>query len=330
MKATLEQLFTGLELSEEQACESLLQLTSGKLSDAEIAAFLTAYRMRIVSIAELRGFRSALMSQSVSVDLSDFNTIDIVGTGGDGKNTFNISTAACFVVAGAGYQVAKHGNYGSSSVSGSSHIFEYYGYQFTNKAEHLRRNIEEAGLCFLHAPLFHPALKQVASVRKKLAVPTLFNILGPIVNPSEPKHKVIGCNNYQTMNLYNQLLLTDNGNFITVHAVDGYDEVSLTGNSVIGTRSGVEIIKPESFGFSPVPKEALSAGKTIKDAAQLFLRVLKNESSEAQRQVVLANASLAIKCCNQNKSLMACLAEAEESLVGGRAYKVFQKLMNCQ
>ncbi|MFV0555393.1 MAG: anthranilate phosphoribosyltransferase [Mangrovibacterium sp.] len=327
MKTILEQLFTGLELSEEQAYESFLRIMSGSLSDAEISAFLTAYNMRAVSVTEFRGFRRALLDKCVAVDFSDFDTIDVVGTGGDGKNTFNISTTSCFVVAGAGYQVAKHGNYGLSSVSGASNVFEHYGYQFTNDADDLRRKLDKAGICFLHAPLFHPAMKHVAAVRKALRVRTLFNFMGPVINPSRPNRQLIGCNGYPIMKLYNELLKDEPLQFFTVNATDGYDEVSLTDETLIGTGNHLEVLQPSDFGLPTLQPESLSSGESVDDAAKIFLNVLKNECTEAQRSVVLANAGLAIQLYKPTQSLVDCVAEARESLESGRAFKTFEQSM---
>ncbi|MFV0364971.1 MAG: anthranilate phosphoribosyltransferase [Mangrovibacterium sp.] len=327
MKAILEQLFTGLELSEDQAYESFLRITSGDLSDVEITAFLTAYNMRAVSVSEFRGFRKALIDQCVPIDFSNFDTIDVVGTGGDGKNTFNISTTSSFVIAGAGYKVAKHGNYGLSSMSGASSMFEHYGYQFTNDADFLRRKLDEVGICFLHAPLFHPAMKHVANVRKSLGVRTLFNFMGPVINPSRPKRQLIGCNGYSIMKLYNELLKNEEGHYLTVHATDGYDEVSLTNDTIVGTGNRLEILHASDFGLPVLRSEQLRGGQSVADAAKIFLSILKNECTEAQRSVVLANAGLAIQCFKPEQSLLDCVAEARESLESNRAYITFEKLM---
>ncbi|MFV0521663.1 MAG: anthranilate phosphoribosyltransferase [Mangrovibacterium sp.] len=328
MKETLEILFAGIELTEQQAYDSFMRITSGDLSDVEISAFLTAYNMRPVTVDEFRGFRKALLERCIPINFSDFDTIDVVGTGGDGKNTFNISTASCFVIAGAGYQVAKHGNYGLSSVSGASNMFEYFGYKFTNDADALRRDLEKNGICFLHAPLFHPAMKHVANVRKSLRVRTLFNYMGPVINPSAPKRQLIGCNSYAIMRLYNRLLRHEEGRFVTVHAVDGYDEVSLTCDTIAGTDCRLEVLQTKEFGFKSLKKEELAGGKSIDDAAKIFLSIMKNECTEAQRHVVIANAALGVQCFKPEQSLIDCVAEARQSLENGSTYRVFKQLLN--
>ena len=231
MKDTLNQLFAGNSLSKAEAATILTEIAEGKYSEAEIAALLTVFRMRPILAVELSGFRQALLDLCVAIDFSDFNTIDIVGTGGDGKNTFNISTLSAFVMAGAGIKVTKHGNYGLSSVSGSSNMFEYFGYQFSNDQGKLRRELEESGICFFHAPLFHPAMKSVAPVRRALKVKTLFNMMGPIINPSFPKNQLVGVYDLEVMDLYQQVFNDSGQNYLIVHSLDGYDEISLTGDA---------------------------------------------------------------------------------------------------
>jgi anthranilate phosphoribosyltransferase len=330
MKDTLNYLFTGKSLTKEHARKILTHIAEGKFTDAEIAAFLTVYRMRTVNAVELCGFREALLNLCVRVDLSEYETIDVVGTGGDGKNTFNISTASCFVIAGAGYKVAKHGNYGSSSVSGASNMFEYFGYQFSKDEDKLRREVDEIGICFFHAPLFHPAMKNVGPVRRAMKVRTLFNMMGPIINPCSPKNQLVGVSDLQTLDLYNQVFRDGEQGYILVHALDGYDEVSLTGDTRYIDRNTEDNLSPDDFGFSVIKPEELYGGDSVEEAAMIFKDILNAEASEARMNVVIANAALGIRCMNPSKTLTDCVAEAGESLKSKKALKVFTKLMSAK
>ena len=237
MKTLLHYLFTGKSLTEEEAYIALKDIASGNQNDAQIAAFLTVYNMRMVTVHELTGFRKAMLEWAIPVKFKQKNTLDIVGTGGDGKDTFNISTLACFVCAGAGLKVTKHGNYSVSSVSGSSNVLEFLGIQFAAKQDKLNEQLDKANITFLHAPLFHPAMKNVANVRKQLQVKTIFNILGPIVNPCQPKSMIIGVHNEAIGKLYKDVLKHSDINFNIVHALDVYDEISLTGDTRIFTKN---------------------------------------------------------------------------------------------
>jgi anthranilate phosphoribosyltransferase len=310
-----------------EAHQMLVRISEGQFSDSEIASFLTVFRMRRITAMELAGFRQALLELCVAIDLSEYNTIDVVGTGGDGKNTFNISTLSCFVLAGAGIKVAKHGNYGLSSVSGSSNMFEYFGYQFSNDQDKLRREVEVAGICFLHAPLFHPAMKSVGSVRKALKVKTLFNMMGPIINPSFPKNQLIGVYDLDVMDLYHQVFSESGQNYIIVNSLDGYDEISLTGDARFVSNLTEDNLSPADFGFAPVFPEALYGGETVEAAAKIFKSVLEGAGTEAQQNVVIANAALGIQCIYPEKSLTDCVAEASESLKSKKALAALKKLI---
>jgi anthranilate phosphoribosyltransferase len=327
MKDTLNYLFTGNTLTREEAHQTLVGIGEGQFSDAEIASFLTVFRMRPIRAEELTGFRQALLDLCVAVDLSDFNTIDVVGTGGDGKNTFNISTLSCFVLAGAGYKVTKHGNYGLSSVSGASNMFEYFGYKFSNNPEKLRREVDQAGICFLHAPMFHPAMKNVGPVRKALKVRTLFNMMGPIINPSLPKNQLVGVSDLETMDLYNRVFAESDQNYVIVHSLDGYDEISLTGDARFVTNKAEDNLSAADFGFSSVKPEELSGGNSVDDAARIFKNILEGKGTEAQKNVVIANAAMGIRCISPEKSLADCVAEASESLKSGKALSALKKLI---
>ena len=327
MKDTLNYLFTGSSLTKDQACEVLTKIAEGRFSEAEIASFLTIYRMRPVKSEELSGFRQALLNLCVKVDFTEFNPIDVVGTGGDGKNTFNISTASCFVLAGAGYKVTKHGNYGLSSVSGASNMFEYFGYRFSNNIEKLRKEVDEIGICFFHAPLFHPAMKNVGPVRRALKVRTLFNMMGPIINPASPQNQLIGVSDLETMDLYNQVLKDGTSNYVLVYSLDGYDEISLTGEARYISNDTEDNLSPADFGFSTLRQEELSGGNSVEEAAHIFKSIMQNEATDAQQNVVIANAALGIKCICPEKSLTDCVAEAREALKSKKALNVFNKLM---
>ncbi|MEN8122687.1 MAG: anthranilate phosphoribosyltransferase [Bacteroidota bacterium] len=326
MKEILNELFEHKALSYGRAKEILINIAQGKYNESQIAAFLTVYLMRSITIDELAGFRDALLDLCIKVDLSDFNTIDLCGTGGDGKDTFNISTLTSFVVAGAGYKVSKHGNYGVSSGVGSSNILEYLGYKFTNEQSKIKKSIDKAGICFLHAPLFHPAMKNVGPVRRELKAKTFFNILGPMVNPSFPQNQMVGVYSLEVARLYAYLYQKSDKNFAIIHSLDTYDEVSLTDNFKRITQKADEILSPEYFGFQKIKPEQIASGGTIENAAKIFINVLEGKATQSQTDVVLANAALAIQMMNK-KSIEDSLEEAKESINSGKAYLVLKKLI---
>lgn len=319
MKKTLEYLFAGNTLTRNEARETLIQVGEGKYSEAEFASFLTIFKMRPLQAEELAGFRDAMLELSTKVDLDTPETIDIVGTGGDGKNTFNISTLASIVVAGAGIKVTKHGNYAASSTSGSSNVLEFLGYRFSNDPHKLKDDLERGNFCFLHAPLFHPAMKHIAPVRKALKFPTFFNILGPMINPATPKYQLLGVNNMQTFEHYKAVYQTLDTHFAIVHSLDGYDEISLTDQTRIAFRNEEKSLSPDDFGVQAITPEKLFGGGTVADAAGIFLSVLKGEGSREQNDAVLANAAVAINLVYPQKQLNECLEMAKESLFGGTA-----------
>lgn len=327
MKDTLNHLFEGNSLNKAEAAFILTEIAEGKYSEAEIASFLTVFRMRSIKAEELAGFRQALLDLCVAIDFSSYNAIDVVGTGGDGKNTFNISTLSTFVLAGAGIKVTKHGNYGLSSVSGSSNMFEHFGYRFSNDESKLRYELDEAGICFFHAPLFHPAMKSVASVRRALKVKTLFNMMGPIINPSFPKNQLVGVSDLHIMELYHQVFRESDQNYLIVHSLDGYDEISLTGEARFISNTGQDSLSPADFGFPTITADELYGGQTVADAAKIFHQVLEVNATEAQQNVVIANAALGIKCIYPETSIADCVAQASESLKSKRALATFKKLM---
>jgi anthranilate phosphoribosyltransferase len=328
MKSILNQLFEQQRLSEQQAYDVLTKIGNGAYNSSQIASFLTVFLMRNISVDELKGFQNALLDLCLKVDFSEFNTIDLCGTGGDGKNTFNISTITSFVVAGAGYKVAKHGNYGVSSNCGSSNVLEYLGYKFTNDESQLKKQIDTANFCMMHAPLFHPAMKNVGPIRAELGVKTFFNMLGPIVNPSFPKNQMVGVFNLELARIYNYLLQDSDKNYKIVHSLDGYDEISLTGKFKMVSNKGEDLIHPNQIGFDQLNPEAIYGGETIKDAANIFINILDNKGTKAQEEVILANSAYAIQCFETNKTFEECKSLALESLLSGNAYKSLKKIIN--
>ncbi len=330
MKKILQYLFEHKTLSREQAKDVLSRIARGEFNESELAAFITVFLMRSVTIEELQGFRDALLELCVRVDLDGQETIDIVGTGGDGKNTFNISTLACFIVAGTGYKVAKHGNYGASTISGASNVMEQLGYRHKNDTGRLRQEIDRAGICFLHAPLFHPALKAVGAIRKNLGIRTFFNMLGPMVNPAFPATQLVGVYNLEMARIYNYLLQQTGGRFTIIHSLDGYDEISLTGDTKVITNKGEKIMTPEELGKRMVNAADIYGGNTVEEAAKIFTKILKVEGSWAQNAVVLANAAMALHASGGFADYEGAYAAAVESLESGRAYGVLEKLIALQ
>ena len=330
MKKLLAYLFEHKTLTYEQAKEILLAISKGLYNNTEVTAFITVFLMRSIAIEELRGFRDALLELCVKVDLNGHKVIDIVGTGGDGKNTFNISTLACFVVAGAGQKVAKHGNYGATSVSGASNVMEQLGYKFSPDSTKLKREVEEANICFMHAPLFHPALKTVAPIRKDFGLRTFFNMLGPMVNPASPEYQLVGVYNLEMARIYNYLLQRDNKPFTIIHGLDGYDEISLTNDTKVITNRGEFLYTPEQLGKRTVEQQDLYGGNTPEEAAKLFKKIITGEGTWAQNAVVLANAAMALNCTGSYTSYNHAYEAAVESLEGGSAYQCLEKLISLQ
>jgi anthranilate phosphoribosyltransferase len=330
MKKILQYLFEHKTLSREMSKEVLVNIGKGIYNEHEITAFMTVYLMRSITIDELMGFRDALFELCVPVDFSEYETIDIVGTGGDGKNTFNISTLSCFIVAGTGQKVAKHGNYGASSISGASNVMEQMGYKFKNDIDRLKKEIDEANICFLHAPLFHPALKTVGPIRKNLAMRTFFNMLGPMVNPSHPKYQLVGVFSLEMARIYNYLLQQTEKSFTIIHSLDGYDEISLTNDTKVITNEGEKVKTPEQLGKRMVEPNDIQGGSTVEEAAKIFLKILKGEGTWAQNAVVLANAAMALYCTGNYKTYDDAFNAAIESLESGKAKKSLDKLISLQ
>ncbi|GAA3776113.1 anthranilate phosphoribosyltransferase [Flavobacterium ginsengiterrae] len=325
MKTILNKLINHEVLSKEEAKDVLINISSGQYNPSQISAFLTVFMMRSITIDELSGFREALLELCIRVDLSAYNTIDLCGTGGDGKDTFNISTLASFVSAGAGIKVAKHGNYGVSSISGSSNVMEKMGIKFSNDSDFLEKCIDQAGICVLHAPLFHPAMKNVGPIRKELAVKTFFNMLGPMVNPAFPNNQLVGVFNLELARMYAYLYQNTNVNFTILHSLDGYDEISLTGPTKIITSHMEGMIKPQDFGVRLLSQTEIEGGKTIEESAEIFTNIISGKGNEAQNNVVCANAAMAIATVNKC-SPQEGFELAKESLFSGKGLKALQKL----
>jgi anthranilate phosphoribosyltransferase len=327
MKAILEKLFNHEVLTSDEAKNLLVNVTQGKYNENQVSALLTVYRMRDITVDEIIGFREALMQSQNPLDFNAFNPIDIVGTGGDGKNTFNISTCSCFVVAGAGYKVAKHGNYGATSVSGASNVIELHGVKFTNDPAALTRSIDQCGIVYMHAPLFTPAMKGVAPVRKSLQFKTIFNLLGPLVNPCRPKNQLLGTADLSQLRLYTNVYQKLNINYGVVTSLDVYDEISLTGEFKVASNTLERIYTPEMFDFKRVAMNEIFGGQTAEEAKNIFDSVLENRATAAQKNVVVANAGFAIHTINQQKSVEECMAEARESIESGRALATLKKFV---
>ncbi len=327
MKKILNYLFEYKTLSRQQAKEVLVKMSGGQYNESEISAFITVYLMRSITIEELQGFKEALLELAMPVDVKDHDVMDIVGTGGDGKNTFNISTLSCFIVAGTGNKVAKHGNYGATSISGSSNVMEQLGYKFTADSSILNKELERSGICFLHAPMFHPALKAVGTIRKNLGVRTFFNMLGPMVNPAFPAYQLVGVYNLEMARIYNYMLQQGNTAFTIIHSLDGYDEISLTGDTKVITNKGEQILTPETLGKRTVLPADIYGGTSVEEAAAIFLRILKGEGSWAQNAVVIANAAMALHGTGKYKDYETCYQLCVDSLESGKAYHCLQTLI---
>ena len=327
MKEILQYLFNHNTLSKSEAKAILTEIAQNKFNENEVTAFVTVFLMRSITLEEMEGFQEALLRLSVPADLETHDLVDIVGTGGDGKNTFNISTLASFVVAGAGQKVAKHGNYGVSTISGSSNVLEELGYQFKTNSEDLCQDLEKSNICFLHAPIFHPALRSVAPLRKGLGLRTFFNILGPLVNPAKPKFSMIGVYSLEIARIYQYLLQKNQENFLLVHSLDGYDEISLTSDTKIFDKTGEYIFSAEELGFKNIDQESIFGGNTKQDAARIFRNILEGNGTEEQNSVVLANAAMVLKTTGKFSGYEDCLFLAKESLESGKALQSFRNIL---
>ena len=325
MKTILNRLINHETLSKEEAKNVLVNISSGQYNPSQIASFLTIFMMRNITIQELSGFREALLELCIAIDFSAYNTIDLCGTGGDGKDTFNISTLASFVVAGHGIHVAKHGNYGVSSISGSSNVMENLGVKFSNEKDYLTRCLEEANIAILHAPLFHPAMKNVGPIRKELGVKTFFNMLGPMVNPSFPKNQLVGVFSLELARMYAYLYQNTDVNYSILHALDGYDEISLTADAKIITKTSESIVNANDFNISKLYFEDIKGCESIEESATIFMNIISGKGTEAQQNVVCANAALAIATV-ENCTIPNAIVKAKEALQSGKALQKLQKL----
>lgn len=325
MKELLEYLFEYNKLDYNQAKKILIDINSNKYSFSEIASFLTVFKMRNPTIEEMEGFRDALLELCIKIDFDDFNTIDLCGTGGDGKDTFNISTISSFIVAGSGFKVTKHGNYGVSSNCGSSNVLESLGVKFSNNESFLKKCLDKTNICYLHAPLFHPSMKNVAPVRRELGFKTFFNLLGPLVNPSRPKNQMTGVYNLEIARLYNYIFKNTNKRFSIVYSLDGYDEISLTKSFKIITNQSETISDYSYFNLEKTHPKDILGGKSIEDSANIFKEILNGNGTKSQVNVVMANSSLAIHTLT-GKDINECVQIAKESLESGKAYNSLKKL----
>lgn len=330
MRKILQYLFEHKTLPRALAKEALVNIGKGVYNEHEVTAFMTVYLMRSITIEELQGFRDALLELCVPVKLDGYETVDIVGTGGDGKDTFNISTLSCFIVAGTGQPVAKHGNYGASSVSGASNVMEQLGYKFKQDNGQLQKEIEKANICFLHAPLFHPALKTVGPIRRNLGMRTFFNMLGPMVNPANPAFQLVGVFSLEMARVYNYFLQHTGKPFTIIHSLDGYDEISLTNDTKVITQQGEKIMTPQQLGKRMVAAADIHGGRTPEEAAKIFSTIIKGEGTWAQNAVVLANAAMALHCTGKYEQYDDAYHAAVESLESGKAYQCLQQLIALQ
>ena len=327
MKQILTELIEHRSLSKETAKQVLIDIASTKYNASQIASFMTVYMMRSITIDELQGFRDAMLELCIPVHI-DAPVMDVCGTGGDSKNTFNISTLSSFVVAAAGQPVAKHGNYGVSSVSGSSNVLEYFGYKFTNEVEELKRSVDRANICFMHAPLFHPAMKNVAPIRKELGVKTFFNMLGPMVNPAFPTRQLVGVFSLELARQYGYLYQQTKKDFVILHSLDGYDEISLTSPFKYFYNGGEVLAEPGDLNFKSLNQIDLKGGDTVEESAKIFMKILEGNGTVEQNSAVIANAGMAIYCGHQKEGLQSALARAKEALESGKALESFKKLLN--
>ena len=327
MKEKLLKLIAGQTLSREETRDIMLRIIEQKCNNSQVAALLMAIQTRGATVDEILGLRDGLLETGKYINLEDYNTLDIVGTGGNGKNTFNISTCAAFVIAGAGFKVTKHGNGGSSSVSGASNVLQLHGVKFTGDEALLRRSLEETGLCYFHAPLFAYGMKFVGPVRGELSIPTVFNLIGPLVNPCHPRNSLHGTANQSQLRLYTSIHQRIGDNYGVITSYDGYDEISLTSGFKICTNHFENVYTPVDMGLTYVSPQDIYGGQTAGDSCRIFDSVLDGTSLESQKNVVIANAACGIGIMNPNLSMADTVSMARESLESGRALQVFRKFV---
>ncbi|AZI32004.1 anthranilate phosphoribosyltransferase [Kaistella carnis] len=327
MKEILQYLFDHQTLSKAQAKSILLEISKNIFNEIEVTSFVTVFLMRSITLAELEGFTEALHQLAPKIDLGTEDLVDIVGTGGDGKNTFNISTLASLVVAGTGQKVAKHGNYAASTISGASNVLETLGYRFKETEEELKSDLEKGNFCYLHAPIFHTSLKSIAPMRKNLGLKTFFNMLGPLINPAQPKYTMIGVANLEIARIYQYLLQKKNADFLLVNALDGYDEISLTNDTKMIDKYGEKIYSAEELQFRNIESESIFGGNSIEEAAEIFKSILEGKGTYEQNAVVLANAAMALNNTEKFGNYKNCLMMAKESLMEGKALNCLNVLI---
>jgi len=327
MKKVLERRVCGETLSEQEAHEIMLQIGNGGANPSQIAAFLSSYWYHPIQVQELKGFVSAMLDLAVIVDLSEYDAMDVCGTGGDGKDTFNISTTSSFVVVGAGQKIAKHGNHGVSSSVGSSTVLEFLGLKFNNDPKILKRKMETAGMCFLHAPLFHPAMRFVGPIRKELGMKTFFNLLGPLLNPAKVTKQLTGVYSPEAFELYAGFFQDSSKQYGIVYAEDGYDEISLTSNFRLQNNAGCQVYAPAELGCDYVQQSELFGGSNVEESANMLYKILQREGTAAQTNAVLANAAAALWIAEKAPNLADGFLMAKESLESGKAFQVFKKFI---
>ncbi|WP_041178705.1 anthranilate phosphoribosyltransferase [Blattabacterium cuenoti] len=331
MNKILESLFLEKTLTKQEAKNLLIELSNGKINQTQAVAIATIYNMRSPTLEEILGFKQAMMELSIKINLTEFNAIDIVGTGGDGKNTFNISTLACFIVAGTGEKVIKHGSFNSTSITGSSNILKGLGYHFTNKEENLKNQLDKVGICYLHAPIFHPVLNIISGIRKELGVKTIFNTLGPLLNPGKPKNQLLGVNNLELARIYYYMYQNTKNNYAIIHSLDGYDEITLTSDIKCYSTKGERFYSIEELKIGKkkvkVNPDELKGGKNTEENIRIFISVLSGEGTLAQNEVVLTNATFALCLLNQD-SLENNYDKARRSLKSGKAKNILKKLLS--
>ncbi len=327
MKQILNKLFDYQSLTSDQASELFRGITQGKYSDAQIASLMTVYLMRNITLEELNGFRSAILEFRKPISFGTHDYIDIVGTGGDGKDTFNISSCSSIVVAASGYKVVKHGNYGATSISGASNVMEQHGVKFTNDQDILKRSFDECNFAYLHAPMFNSAMGAVAAVRRSFGVRSFFNMLGPLINPAEPKNQLLGVYNLAMQRLYCYILQSNDTNFAVVHSLDGYDEISLTSQFKVCTSKGEKIYNPEDLGFAKACQSDLFSGETVEQAAAIFDNVLAGTATAPQSDCVVVNSAYAINVMEPQKSIEECIDIARQTIQSGRAAECMKRFV---
>ena len=327
MKNILTSRIEGISLDQQSAKEIVLRIGRGEINPSQIAAFLSSYWYHPIQVQELKGFAEAMLELAVTVDLSEFDAMDVCGTGGDGKDTFNISTTSSFVVVGAGQKIAKHGNHGVSSAVGSSTVLEFLGLKFKNDESYLKRKMENAGICFLHAPLFHPAMRFVGPIRKELGMKTFFNLLGPLLNPAKVEKQLTGVYSGEVFDLYHEFFKESGKQFGIVYGEDGYDEISLTNGFRLATNAGRSDFQPADLGFEKISSDQLSGGSTVEHSADIMYKILQREGTAAQTHAVLSNAGAALWVAQKANSLQEGISLAKESLESGRAFQAFKKFI---